>query len=135
MAARAQEQSPEKVWLLRAFVVLQSPRAVFAAIRDDSDDAAHARTEPVLALVWLAGMSAVLASPSMNAVMDDPARDGVVVAIIVFIGGGLYGLVAYYIVSAILHACVRVLGSQGTFRRTRHLLAYALAPIALALPA
>jgi hypothetical protein len=134
VAARAQEQSPEKAWLLRAFIVLQSPRAVFAAIRDDSDNAAHARSEAVLALVWLAGISAVLASPAMNNVMDDPARDAIVVAIIVFIGGGLYGIVAYYLLSAILHGCVRALGSQGTFRRTRHLLAFALAPIALALP-
>jgi hypothetical protein len=134
VATRAQEHSPDRAWLLRAFIVLQSPRAVFAAIRDDSDSAAQARSEAVLALVWLAGISAVLASPAMNNVMDDPARDAIVVAIILFIGGGLYGLVAYYLLSAILHGCVRVLGSQGTFRRTRHLLAFALAPIALALP-
>ena len=134
MAARTQEHSPEKAWLLRAFLVLQSPRAVFAAIRDDSDESAHVRAESVLAVVWLTGISAVLASPAMNNVMDDPARDAVVVAIILFIGGGLYGFVAYFILSAILHGCVRALGSQGTFRRTRHLFAFATAPVALALP-
>ena len=119
--------------MLRALAVLLSPRAVFAAIRDDSDGAARARQEPILALVWLAGMAAVLASPSMNALMDDPARDWIVVAIIVFFGGGLYGLLAYWLLGAVLHACTHALGSQGSFRRARHLFAFALAPLALAL--
>lgn len=119
--------------MLRALAVLLSPRAVFAAIRDDSDGAARARQEPILALVWLAGMAAVLASPSMNALMDDPARDWIVVAIIVFLGGGLYGLLAYWLLGAVLHACTQALGSQGSFRRARHLFAFALAPLALAL--
>jgi hypothetical protein len=106
---------------------------VFAAIRDDSDETAAARQEAITAIVWLAGMAAVLASPAMNDLMDDPARDAIVVAIIVFFAGGLYGLVAYWLLGAILHVCVRALGSQGTYRRSRHLLGFAVAPIALAL--
>ena len=133
MATTARPHSPEKAWLLRALLVLQSPRAVFGALRDDSDETAGARQEAITALVWLAGMAAVLASPTMNTLMDDPARDGIVVAIVVFFAGGLYGLVAYWLLAAILHLCVRSLGSQGTYRRTRHLLGFAVAPVALAL--
>jgi hypothetical protein len=129
----AQRHSAERAWLLRTLAVLQSPRAVFAAIRDDSEEAAQARQEPVLALVWLAGMAAVLASPALNDVLDDPARDVAVLAIIVFLAGGLYGMFAYYLLGAVLHFCTRALGSRGTYRRARHLLAFATAPLALAL--
>jgi hypothetical protein len=133
MATTARPHSPEKAWLLRAVLVLQSPRSVFGALRDDSDDTAAARQEAITALVWIAGMAAVLASPAMNTLMDDPARDALAVAIIVFFAGGLYGLVAYWLLGAVLYVCVRTLGSQGTYRRTRHLLGFALAPVALAL--
>ena len=80
METRAQPHSPEKAWLLRTLLVLQSPRSVFAAIRDDSEEMSAARQEAVTALVWLAGMAAVLAAPAMNNIMDDPARDGLIVA-------------------------------------------------------
>lgn len=133
MATDARPHSPERAWLLRALLVLQSPRSVFAAIRDDSDEAASARAEAILALVWLAGMAAVLAAPAMNTLMDDPARDGIVVAIIVFFAGGIYGLAAYWLLGAVLHVTVRRFGSQGSYRRTRHLLGFATAPLALAL--
>src|SRR5438309_11394601 len=102
-------------------------------IRDGTVTGVQTCALPISALVWLAGMAAVLASPTMNTLMDDPARDGIVVAIVVFFAGGLYGLVAYWLLAAILHLCVRSLGSQGTYRRTRHLLGFAVAPVALAL--
>jgi len=126
-------QEEDKAWLLRALLVLQSPRAVFAALRDDSDEAASARQEPLIALVWLAGMAAVLAAPAMNDVMDDPARDAIIVAIVVFFAGGIYGVAAYWLLGGILHLSVRRFGSQGSYRRTRHLLGFAAAPLALAL--
>jgi hypothetical protein len=133
MATRAHPHSPERAWLLRAVLVLQSPRSVFGAIRDDSEETSAARQEAVMALVWLAGMAAVLAAPALNDFMDDPARDGIILAIVVFFAGGLYGLVAYWLLGAVLHVCVRALGSQGSYRRSRHLLGFSVAPIALAL--
>jgi hypothetical protein len=126
-------QDPEKAWLLRALLVLQSPRPVFAALRDDSEEGAGARQEPLLALLWLAGMAAVLAAPAMNDLMDDPARDGLIVAIVIFFAGGVYGAAVYWVLGGILHLAVRRFGSQGTYRRTRHLLGFAFAPLALAL--
>jgi hypothetical protein len=124
----------DKAWLLRAVLVLQSPRAVFAAIRDESKTAVEARQEPITALVWLAGMAAVLAAPAMNTLMDDPARrDASVVAILIFFAGGLYGVAVYWVLGAVLYRVCRWFGSQGTYRRARHVLGFSLAPLALAL--
>jgi hypothetical protein len=133
MAVNTEPRPEERVWLLRALLVLQSPRPVFVALRDDSEGASRARGETLLALIWLAGIAAVLASPQMNTLMDDPARDGVVAAIVIFLGGGMYGALAYVLLGGVLHLSVKALGSRGTYRRSRHLLGFALAPLALSL--
>jgi hypothetical protein len=135
VAARVSSDSPadERAWLLRALLVLQSPRAVFAALRDDSDDAARARQEPVTALVGLAGIASVLWTPVAGRLLDDPAIDELLVAVWAFIGGGIYGLFSYFAGGALLFAGLRSAGSAGSFRRARHLFAFALAPVALSL--
>jgi hypothetical protein len=134
VATKVEARPAERVWLLRALLVLQSPRAVFAAIRDDSNETAQARGEAVLALVWLAGMAAVLASPQMSTLMDDPARNDIGIAtIVIFLAGGMYGALAYVMLSGVLHAFLRGLGATGSYRRSRHLFAFALTPIALSL--
>jgi hypothetical protein len=134
MATKVEQRPEEQVWLLRALLVLQSPRAVFAAIRDDSDDTARARSEAVLALVWLAGIAAVLAQPHMSTLMDDPADSDIGIAsIVIFLAGGMYGTLAYILLSGVLHAFLRGLGATGSYRRTRHIFAFALAPVVLSL--
>ena len=125
--------SLDRDWLLRALLVLQSPRAVFAALRDDSQAAADARQEPVLALILLAGTAAVLTSPVARTLLDDPARDGLIVAVWAFFGGLVYGISGYWLGGALVHAASRSLGGQGTYRRARHVLAFATAPLALSL--
>jgi len=133
VASNADSVSLDRAWALRAVLVLQAPRAVFAALRDDSDEAAQARQEPVLALAWLAGMAGVLASPVARTLLDDPARDGLVVGIWAFIGGGIYAAFVLWLGGALLHGAMRALGGQDSYRRARHLLAYASAPVALSL--
>jgi hypothetical protein len=129
----AQQAATERAWLLRALLVLQSPRAVFAALRDDSDEAARARSEPIVALVWLAGIACVLATPVAGRVLDDTAFDGLVVAVWAFIGGGIFGLAVYFGAGGVLQLAGRVLGTRGGYRRARHVFAFSLAPLALAL--
>ena len=51
--------------------MLQSPRAVFAALRDDSDEAAEARQDAAGAIVWLAGIAVVLATTVASTLLDD----------------------------------------------------------------
>jgi hypothetical protein len=133
LTTRAQPASLDREWLLRALLVLQAPRAVFSALRDDSDDAAQARQEPVLALTWLAGIAGVLATSVARTLLDNPERDGLVVAVWAFIGGGLYGALGYWLVGAFVHGASHALGGQGTYRRARHVVAFACAPIALSL--
>jgi hypothetical protein len=128
-----QAASPDRAWLLRALLVLQAPRAVFSALRDDSDDAAAARQEPVLALIWLAGMAGVLSTSVARTLLDNPERDGLIVAVWAFIGGGFYGALGYWLGGAFVHRASRALGGRGTYRRARHLVAFACAPIALSL--
>ena len=125
--------SPDREWLLRALLVLQAPRAVFVALRDDSDDSARARQEPLLALIWLAGIAAVLATPVARRVLDDERVDGLILAIWAFIGGGFYGALAFWLGGALLYAAARILGGQGTYRRARHVVGFAFAPVALSL--
>jgi hypothetical protein len=123
----------ERAWLARAVLVLVAPRPVFAELRDDSDDAAHARQEAITALVLLAGIASVLWTPIAGRLLDQPDVDGLLVAVWAFVGGGAYGLIVYFAAGAALYGGLRAAGSLGSFRRARHLLAFAAAPIALSL--
>jgi hypothetical protein len=133
VATRAEAPSGDKAWFLRALLVLQSPRSVFAALRDDSDDAAEARQDVAGALVWLAGISGILATTVASTLLDDAVIDGALAAVWAFLAGGLYGFFLYYVVGKVSHVALRKLGSRGSFRRARHVLAFAATPIALAL--
>ena len=133
MSARAEaSRADERFWLARAVTVLVSPRDVFGALRDDSDTAARARSEAVLALVLLSGIASVLWTPNYGRLMDDVAMDGLLVAVIAFIAGGIYGTAVYYVGGLLLHWVTRAVGGT-TLRQARHVLAFASAPIALSL--
>jgi Yip1-like protein len=131
--ASPRPEPDQQAWLLRAVLVLQSPRAVFAALRDDSDEAARARQDAVMAVIGLAGVAGVLWTPVAGTLLDDPAFDNLLIAVWAFIGGGIYGVVGYFVGSALLFLGLRSAGSAGSYRRARHLLAFALAPLALSL--
>jgi hypothetical protein len=122
----------ERVWLKRAVTVLVRPREVFEALRDDSDTAARARSEAVLALVILAGIASVLWTPQYGRLLDDVANDGLNVAVIAFVGGSLYGVLAYFLGGLVVYALTRAVGGA-TYRQVRHALAFASAPVALSL--
>ena len=127
------DPTPEKRWWLLTLALLHSPPPVFAALRDDSEDAARARQEPILAIVVLAGIASILWTSVAGRVMDDPVFDGLVVAVWAFIGGTIYGLAVYFALGAALYLGLRAAGSLGSYRRARHLLAFAAAPLALSL--
>jgi hypothetical protein len=131
MSAQA-EVYEERVWLKRAVLVLVRPRDVFVRLRDDSDEAARARGEALLALVWLAGIAGVLWTPVGGKVLNDVTLDWVDLLVWAFIGGGLYGFAVYFGGGLILYWLTRAVGGI-TYRQVRHVLGFAGAPIALSL--
>jgi len=127
------ELTPTRAWWLRVPAVVLSPRSVFFALREDDDEDVAARAEPLLLVIWLAGMAAVLATPTAAGILDDPEYDAVLLAIWTFIAGGLYGFVGYFVAGFGLYFGVRLLGSLGTFRRARQTVGFALVPLAASL--
>jgi len=124
---------PDRQWWLRVPAVLLSPTSVFVAMRNESREDVDARSEPVLALTALAGIAAALSSSTARTLYDDPEYDVLNVAVWAVIAGGFIAFAGYFIVGGALYLGTRGMGSVGTFRRARHLLGFAVAPIALSL--
>jgi hypothetical protein len=124
------ELSPSRAWWLRVPAVLLSPRSVFFALRDDDEDDVAARSEPLLAIIWLAGMAAVLATPTAADILDNPEYDAVLLAVWAFVAGGIYGAAGYFVFGFTVYFGVRLLGSLGDFRRARQTVGFALVPLA-----
>lgn len=136
MSAEARPtQSLQRFWWLRALSVFQSPRPAFAALRDDSDDAADARQEPLLALVILAGVAGVLATSFARTILDDPAFGNSTFAVLAwaFLGGLVYGLLIFWVGGLLVYAVGTGIGARVSYRQGRHVVALAAAPVALTL--
>jgi hypothetical protein len=124
---------PDRQWWLRVPAVFLSPTSVFVAMRNESREDVDARSEPVLALTTLAGIATALGSSTARTLYDDPEYDALLVAVWAVIAGGIVAFAGYFIVGGALYLGTRGMGSVGTFRRARHILGFALAPIALSL--
>src|SRR3954447_8966521 len=133
LAPTQDQDRSDGIWFLRALLVLQAPRPVFAALRDDSLEASSARAEPVLALAIVAGMGMLLLTPDASTVLDSSDYDWPVFAIWLFIVGSVMGAFVVWAVGGLLYLASTWLGSLGRYRRARHVVAYALAPLALSL--
>jgi len=131
-ARAASPTADERVWLQRTILVLVRPREVLAEMRDDSEPSARARSEAVLALVWLTGIALVLWTPVAESILQDVTLDWLDVTVWAFLGGGLYGAVGYFLGGLVVYALTRVRGGV-TYRQARHVLAFAAAPVALSL--
>ena len=135
MSTPVAETAPadERAWWLRLPAVLLAPRPVFAALRDDSGETARARQEPVAAIVGIAGIAGAFLSPVARHILNDPANSPIVIPVWAFVGGALEGLALYFVLGGCLYVAARGLGGLGSYRRARHVLAYASVPIALSL--
>ena len=110
-----------------------SPRSVFVALRNESPEDVDARSEPVLALVGLAGVAVALGTSTARTLYDNLEYDALDVAIWAVLAGGIVAFAGYFIVGGAVYLGARGLGSEGNFRRARHLLGFAVAPLALSL--
>ena len=104
------------------------PREVFEALRQD-DDAANDRQEVVVALAFVGGVAAALATA--GEAFDDLGVLEVFAG--VFAAGFAYAFIGYWVVGWGLSFVVPRLGGTGPRRRTRHVVAFALAPLVFAL--
>jgi hypothetical protein len=121
-------------WWVRTVLVLSAPRAVFVALRADSGEEAAQRSEPVLLIVILAGIAFVLSTHAAGRLMDPPnGYDALLIPVWTFLAGALYGGVAYWALGGVLQLTAVGLGTQGSYRRSRHVLAFAAVPVALSL--
>jgi Yip1 domain len=125
--------SLQREWWLRVLAVLVRPRLVFLALRVEDDDDLEARREPVLLITLLAGMAGVLLSSTWGRLLDQGSVDGLVVAVVTFIGGIFYGAGGYFVVGGALYLGARTVGSLGSWRLARQVLAFACVPLALSL--
>ena len=124
---------PDRQWWLRVPAVFLSPTSVFVALRNESREDIEARSEPVLALVCLAGVAVALGTSTARTLYDNLDYDALLVAIWAVIAGGIIAFTGYFIVGGALYLGARGLGSEGSFRRARHVLGFAVAPLALSL--
>ena len=122
---------PDREWWLRVPAVLLSPHSVFVALRSEEREDVEARAEPVLALTLLAGIAIALGTSTARHLYDDPLYDPLTLAVWAVLAGGFVAFAGYFIVGGALYLGVRGLGGLGTFRRARHVLGFALAPLAL----
>ncbi len=132
-----EERRLHREWWLRVPLTIMAPRAVFTALRDESEHSLSARQEPVLLLVLLAGVAAVLQTSAAGSLLDNPEIDGALIFVWAVIGGLIYGTVSYWLGGLAIY-----LGARGaskkraakpSYQRARHVVAFAAAPIVLSL--
>ena len=80
--------------------LLTRPTEVFVALQDDDEVDVDARSEPILAIVIVAGMAGILLTPAWATLIDEESLDWIVLAVITFIGGLFYGAAGYFLLGA-----------------------------------
>lgn len=123
----------EREWWLRCVLVLVSPRAVFAALRDDRDASAEARQEPMIAILFLAGLSIFFASRTAGHLYDSPDFDPLLIAVEAIVTVPITGVQNYWLGGLAVHLGLRGAGAGNSYRQARHLVGLAQVPLALAL--
>jgi hypothetical protein len=122
----------DREWWLRVPAVLLSPRSVFVALRNEEQEDVEARAEPVLALTLLAGIAVALGTSTARTLYDDPLYDPANLLVWIVFAAAFVAFTGYFVVGGALYLGTRGLGSEGTFRRARHVVGFAAAPLALA---
>jgi hypothetical protein len=135
MSTEADRVHPDEAgaWWQRILLVPHAPRAVFAELRDDTREAAEDRQDSIAAVAFFVGVALTLLSSQASSFADDPARAGIVIPVWLFIAGLFVGLVNYWLAGGVLYLALDWLGSEGSYRQARHLLALAAVPLALSL--
>jgi hypothetical protein len=129
----ARPQALERSWWLRAPAVLVAPRAVFVSLRDEGEQETESRQEPLIAIVGLAGISAVLGTPVARQLLNDASFSVSLIPVWAFLGGAAYAVGVYWLGGGLLYGAARRFGGLGSYLRARSVVALSAAPLALAL--
>jgi Yip1 domain len=131
--AQTRPAQAERQWWLRLGRVLTAPTSVFVWVRDDSEEAAAARQEPLTAVVFVSGISIFLSTRTAGRLFDEIEFDWLLVAVESVIAGLLVGIQNFWIVGGALFLGSRAADSAASYRQARHVTALATMPFVLAL--
>jgi hypothetical protein len=123
----------EREWWLRLVRVLGAPASVFVWVRDDSEEAAAARQEPITALVFLSGISIFLSTRTAGRLFDDIEFDWLLVVVEAVVAGLLVAVLNFWIMGGAVYLGGRAADSAASYRQARHVTGLATAPFVLAL--
>jgi hypothetical protein len=113
--------------------LLTRPVEVFVALREDDETDVEARSEPILAIVLVAGMAGILLTPAWGTLLDEESLDWLVLAVVTFIGGVLYGAAGYFLLGLVVWLGARGVGVDTRARPARQLVGFAALPFALSI--
>jgi hypothetical protein len=113
--------------------LLTHPTEVFVALQDDDEVDVDARSEPILAIVLVAGMAGILLTPTWGTLLDEESLDWMVLAVVTFIGGLLYGAAGYFVLGVVVWLGARAVGVEARGRTARQLVGFSALPFALSL--
>ena len=113
--------------------VLTRPVEVFLALREDDETDVEARSEPILAIVIVAGMAGILLTPAWGTLLDEESLDWLVLAVVTFIGGLLYGAAGYFLLGLVVWLGARGVGVDTRARKMRQVVGFAAVPLALSI--
>ena len=133
MSTTAETTSSEREWWLRLALVLTAPASVFAWVRDNSDEAAAARQEPLTAAVFLSGISIFLSTRTAGRLFDDVEFDKLLVVVECVVAGLLVAFQNFWIVGGAVHLGGRAADSNAAYRQVRHVVGLSTMPFVVAL--
>lgn len=126
-------QAKVRRWWRLAPLVLTRPVEVFVALREDDATDVDARSEPIFAIVILAGMAGILLTPAWGTLLDEESLDWLVLSVITFIGGLFYGVASYFLLGFTVWLGARGVGVETRNRTARQVVGFATLPFALSL--
>lgn len=129
-----QPESLERESWARLRLVLTSPTQAFAGLADDSSEAADARQEPLLAVLFVSGIGMFLSLIALEPPYDRyTAFSGVTLVLQCILGGALVGISNFWFGGALVFLGTRGLGAESGYRLARHIAGLATLPFVLEL--
>jgi hypothetical protein len=126
-------QAKVRRWWRLVPLLLTRPVEVFVALREEDETDVEARSEPILAIVIVAGMAGILLTPAWGTLLDEESLDWLVLAVVTFVGGLFYGAAGYFLLGVVVWLGARGVGVDTRARPARQLVGFAAAPLALSI--